>query len=58
MKNKIIEILNHIWAFIQALAALAFMAFIVSLILFLAISAVYGAVWSFDKLLLGGVLFG
>lgn len=58
MKDKIIEILQSIWAFMQAVSALVFLAFIASLILFLIISAVFGAVWCFDYLFLGGVIFG
>lgn len=58
MKDKIIEILNSIWVFIQAVLALALLAFIASLVLFLAISAVAGALWLFDFLFLGGVIFG
>lgn len=58
MKNKIIEILNSIWTFIDAVSALVLLAFIFSLILFLAISAVGGALWLFDFLFLGGVIFG
>ncbi len=58
MKNKIIEILNSIWTFIEAVSALVLLAFIFSLILFLAISAVGGALWLFDFIFLGGVIFG
>ena len=58
MKNKIIKIAESIWVFIQALAALSCLAFIASIILFFAISAVGGAVWLFDFLFLGGVIFG
>lgn len=58
MKDKIKKIAESIWAFIQAVSALVFLAFIASLILFLIISAVFGAVWSFDYLFLGGVIFG
>lgn len=58
MKDKIIEVLKSIGAFIEAVSALVLLAFIFSLILFLAISAVGGAVWLFDYLFLGGVIFG
>jgi hypothetical protein len=58
MKNKIIEILKSIWVFIQAVSALVVLAFLLSIICFLAISAVGGAVWLFDYLFLGGVIFG
>ena len=58
MKDKIIEILTSIWVFIQAISALVMLAFIFSLILFLGISAMAGAVWLFDFLFLGGVIFG
>lgn len=58
MKNKIIEILNSIWEFIEAVSALVLLAFIFSLICFLAISAVGGALWLFDFIFLGGVIFG
>ena len=58
MKNKIKEILESVWVFIQAISALIGLAFIFSLILFLGISAVAGALWCFDYLFLGGVIFG
>ncbi|MBR5144375.1 MAG: hypothetical protein IKW53_04925 [Clostridia bacterium] len=58
MKNKIKKIAESIWTFIQATSALILLAFIFSLILFLAISAVGGALWLFDFLFLGGVIFG
>lgn len=58
MKDKIIKTLNSIWVFIEAVSVLVLLAFIASLILFLAISAVAGALWLFDFLFLGGVIFG
>jgi hypothetical protein len=58
MKDKIIEILKSVWVFIEAVSALVLLAFIFSLICFLAISAVGGALWLFDYLFLGGVIFG
>lgn len=58
MKNKIKEILQSIWIFIQAVSALVGLALIFSLTLFLTISAIGGAVWLFDFLFLGGVIFG
>lgn len=58
MKDKIKKIAESIWAFIQAVSALACLAFIASIILFFAISAVAGAVWLFDFIFLGGVIFG
>ena len=58
MKNKIKEIAGSAWVFIQAVAALVFVAFIFFLILFLGITAVAGALWCFDYLFLGGVIFG
>lgn len=58
MRDKVIEILNSIWTFIEAVSALVLLAFIFSLILFLAISAVGGALWLFDFIFLGGVIFG
>lgn len=58
MKKKIKKILKSIGAFLDAVSALVLLAFIFSLILFLAISAVGGAVWLFDYLFLGGVIFG
>ena len=58
MKDKIIKIADSIWVFIQAVGALICLAFIASIILFLAISSIAGAVWLFDILFLGGVIFG
>lgn len=58
MKDKIIEILKSIWVFIEAVSALVLVAFLFSLILFLGISAIAGALWLFDFLFLGGVIFG
>lgn len=58
MKNKIKEILDSAWVFLQAISALVCLAFIFSLILFLGISAIAGALWCFDYLFLGGVIFG
>lgn len=58
MKDKIKKIAESIWVFIQAVSALVCLAFIFSLILFLGISAVAGALWCFDFLFLGGVIFG
>ena len=58
MKNKIKEIAESIWVFIQAVSALVLLAFIFSLVCFLAISAVAGALWLFDFIFLGGVIFG
>jgi hypothetical protein len=58
MKDKIIEILKSIGVFIEAVSALVLLAFIASIILFLAISAIAGALWCFDYLFLGGVIFG
>ena len=58
MKDKIKKIAEGIWTFIQATSALVLLAFIASLILFLAMSAIFGAVWLFDFLFLGGVIFG
>ena len=58
MKNKIKKIAESIWTFIQAASALVLLAFIVSLVLFLAMSAIFGAVWLFDFIFLGGVFFG
>ena len=58
MKDKIIKIAESIWAFIQAVGSLILLAFIASIILFLAISSIAGAVWLFDILFLGGVIFG
>ena len=58
MEKKIKEILESIWVFIQAVGSLILLAFIASIILFLAISAIAGAVWLFDFLFLGGVIFG
>lgn len=58
MKDKIKKIAESIWVFIQAVEALILLAFIAFLILFLTISAIGGAVWLFDFLFLGGVIFG
>lgn len=58
MKDKIKKIAESIWVFIQATSALVLLAFIASIILFLAMSAIFGAVWLFDFLFLGGVFFG
>lgn len=58
MKDKFIETLQSIWVFIQAVSALVLLAFIASIILFLGISAIAGALWLFDFLFLGGVIFG
>ena len=58
MKDKIKKIAESIWVFIQAVGALICLAFIASIILFLAISSIAGAVWLFDFLFLGGVIFG
>lgn len=58
MKDKIKKIAESIWIFIQATSALVLLAFIASLILFLAMSAIFGAVWLFDFIFLGGVFFG
>ena len=58
MKDKIKEIAESIWVFIQAVAALVCLAFIAFVVLFLAITAIFGAVWLFDFLFLGGVIFG
>ena len=58
MEKKIKEILESIWVFIQAIGSLILLAFIASIILFLAISSIAGAVWLFDFLFLGGVIFG
>ncbi len=58
MKEKIKEIAESIWIFIQAVSALVGLALIASIVLFLAFSAIFLAVWGFDKLFLGGVMFG
>lgn len=58
MKDKIKKIAKGIWTFIQATSALVLLAFIASIILFLAMAAIFGAVWLFDFLFLGGVIFG
>lgn len=58
MKDKIIKISESIWTFLEALSALALVAFLFSIICFFAISAVGGAVWLFDFIFLGGVIFG
>ena len=58
MKNKIKKIAEGIWTFIQATSALVLLAFIASIILFLAMAAIFGALWCFDFLFLGGVIFG
>ena len=58
MKEKIKEIAQSIWVFIQAVSALVGLALIASIVLFLIISAIFLAVWCFDKLFLGGVMFG
>lgn len=58
MKDKIKKISEGIWVFIEAVSALVLVAFLFSIICFLAISAVGGAVWLFDYLFLGGVIFG
>ncbi len=58
MKDKIKKTAESIWVFLQAISALVGLAFIFSLILFLGISAVAGALWCFDYLFLGGVIFG
>ena len=58
MKDKINEIVESIWVFIQAVVALVLVALIFSFVCFLAISAVSLALWCFDFLFLGGVIFG
>lgn len=58
MKDKIIKILNSIWVFIDAISALVLLAFLFSIVCFLAISAIAGALWLFDFIFLGGVIFG
>ena len=58
MKNKIKKIAESIWTFIQATSALVVLAFIGSIILFLAMAAIFGAVWLFDFIFLGGAFFG
>ena len=58
MKDKIKEIVEGAWEFIKAVLALVLVAFLFSIICFLAISAVGGALWLFDYLFLGGVIFG
>ena len=58
MKDKIKEIAESIWVFIQAVGALILLAFIAFLILLLAFIVIFGAVWCADKLMLGGVIFG
>lgn len=58
MKNKIKEIAKGIWTFIQAVSALVLLAFITFLVLFLAMSVLFGALWCIDILFLGGVIFG
>ena len=58
MKDKIIKIAESIWVFIQAVSALALLAFIAFVVLFLAMTAIFGAVWLVDFLFLGGVIFG
>ena len=58
MKNKLKKLAEGIWTFIEAVSALVLVAFLFSLILFLGISAIAGALWLFDYLFLGGVIFG
>ena len=58
MKNKIKEIAESIWIFIQATSALVLLAFIAFIVLFLAMAALFGALWCIDILFLGGVMFG
>ena len=58
MKDKIKEILESIWVFIQAIGALMVLAFIAFVILLLAFIVIFGAVWCADKLMLGGAIFG
>ena len=58
MRNKIKKIAESIWIFIQATSALVLLAFIAFIVLFLAMSALFGALWCVDVLFLGGVLFG
>ena len=58
MKDKIKNIAESIWVFIQATGALIVLAFIAFLLLFLAFVVIFGAVWCADKLMLGGAIFG
>ena len=58
MKNKITGIAYSIREFVKAVAALVCVALLFSLLLFLAISAVVGALWCVDLLFLGGGIFG
>ena len=58
MKNKIKEIARGIWTLIQAVLALVLLAFIAFLVLFLAMSVLFGVLWCIDILFLGGVIFG
>ena len=58
MKDKIKKISESIWTFIQATSALILLAFIAFIVLFLAMSALLGALWCVDILFLGGVFFG
>lgn len=58
MKHRIKEIAENIWDAVCGIAGMIYLAFIFCLLCFLAITAVFGALWCFDKLILGGVIFG
>ena len=58
MAEKIKEIAEDTWEFIKSILALIFIVLIFTTIAFGVVFAVLLSVWCFDKLMLGGVIFG
>ena len=58
MKNKITRVLEATWDFCKTLIGLVVIAAIFSFLLFLGFVAVFGALWCFDAVVLGGAIFG